>query len=493
MIRMSLLAGLLVIPSATNAQPPDTLWTSSFGGDHTDLSASVLQTPDGSFVFAGSTDSNGTTSLDAWLVKVDSAGDLVWSSVFGGSGDEAAYSVQETSDGGFIMAGYTTSYGSGGYDSWLVKTDAGGAYQWDATFGGAGLDLAYTVTQLPDGGYALAGYTASSGAGGYDIHLVRTDGSGGLIWEEFYGGSQDDIAYSLAHTADGGYIITGYTSSQGPGPYNLWLLKTDSTGTMEWNKVLGGSEGEIGREVRQTADGGYIITGYTGTWGAGLSDLWLVRTDNAGTVIWDSYFGGTQWDEGLSVVETWDGGFAVTGYTDTDGPVTAIGYDLWILKTDSAGIEEWEIILDNGNDSYGQALAQTSDNGYIIAGYSWMEASGADDFDVWLIRLDAETGIGGGEIPPPYGPVIGSVFPNPSAGTFFIQCTPGESDELEAAVYGITGLLVTHLTPDQLPSPSGHFVWDGRDAAGGSVPAGVYLIRISDGYCAASARMVLTR
>jgi len=337
------------------------------------------------------------------------------------------------------------------------------------------------------------GYTASSGAGGYDIHLVRTDGSGELIWEEFYGGSQDDIAYSLAQTVDSGYVITGYTSSQGPGPYNLWLLKTDSTGTVEWDKVLGGPEGEVGREVRQTTDGGYIITGYTSTWGAGSSDLWLVRTDDAGTVIWDSYFGGTQWDEGQSVVETWDGGFAVTGYTDTDGPVTAIGYDLWILKTDSAGIEEWEIILDNGNDNYGQALAQTSDNGYIVAGYSWMEASGADDFDVWLIRLDTETGIGGGAIPSSYGPVIGSVFPNPSAGTFCIQCTPGESDELEAAVYGITGLLITHLAPDQLPSPAVRFIWDGRDAAGGNVPSGVYLLRISDGYCTASARMVLTR
>ncbi len=493
MIRMGLLACLLIIPTATHAQPPDTVWTSTFGGAHTDLSASVLQTPDGSFVFAGSTDSNGTTSLDAWLVKVDSAGDLVWSTVFGGSGDEAAYSVQTTSDGGFIMAGYTTSYGSGGYDSWLVKTDADGAYQWDATFGGAGLDLGYTATQLSDGGYALVGYTASSGAGGYDIHLVRTDDSGELIWEEFYGGSQDDIAYSFAQTADGGYVITGYTSSQGPGPYNLWLLKTDSTGTVEWDKVLGGSEGEIGYEVRQTTNGGYIITGYTSTWGAGSSDLWLVRTDNAGTVIWDSYFGGTQWDVGMSVTETWDGGFAVTGYTDTDGPATAIGYDLWILKTDSAGIEEWEIILDNGNDSYGQALAQTSDNGYVVTGYTWMEASGADDFDVWLIRLDAETGIGGGANPPSAGPVIESVFPNPSAGTFSIQCTPGESGELDAAVYGITGLLVTVLTPDQLLSPTVRFTWNGRNAAGNDVPDGIYLLRVSDGYRTVTARMVLIR
>jgi len=493
MIRTSLLACLLIIPTTTHAQPPDTVWTRTFGGAHTDLSASVLQMPDGSFVFAGSTDSNGTSSLDALLVKVDPDGNLVWSNVFGGSGDEAAYSVQETSDGGFIMAGYTTSYGSGGYDSWLVKSDTDGTHQWDAAFGGSGLDIGYTATQLPDGGYAMVGYTASSGAGGYDIHLLRTDGSGVLIWEEFYGGTQDDIAYSLAQTADDGYVFTGYTSSQGPGPYNLWLLKTDGTGTVEWDRVLGGSEGEIGYDVRQTADGGYIITGYTSTWGLGFGDLWLVRTDNAGTVIWDSYFGGTQWDVGMSVIETWDGGFAVTGYTDTDGPVTGTGYDLWILKTDGTGIEDWEIILDNGNDNYGQALAQTSDNGYIVAGYSWMEASGADDFDVWLIRLDAETGIGGGEILPPDGPVIGSIFPNPSAGTFSIQCTQGVSGELEAAVYSITGLLVTALTPDQLPSPAVRFIWDGRNAEGENVPAGVYFLRVSDAYRTVTARMVLTR
>jgi hypothetical protein len=477
--------------AAAVAQPPDTLWTAWFGGDHTDLALSVVPTADGGFVFAGSADAGG--NLDAWLVRTDGYGSLVWSETFGGTGEDAFSSVRETSDGGFVMCGYTTSSGAGSYDAWLVRADAGGGYLWDATFGGTGQDLGFEALQLTDGGYAAVGYASDPGTGDYDVLLVRTDSLGSAAWEKSYGLEGDDEGYSVDRTSDGGFVLTGYTSSTGPGPYNLWLIRTDGSGTMLWNRVLGGTQGEIGRCVRQTSDGGYIVTGCTTSSGAGLGDMWLVRLDEAGSVVWDRSFGGPQWDSGFSVTETWGGGFAVTGYTDTDGPSEGSGYDLWIVKTDADGDLDWEAILDCGYDSWGQSLAHTSDGGYIVAGYSWIESSGPDDFDAWLIRLDQDTGISPEGDPQAVSPDITSVFPNPSGGTFCIRCSFTGIEPPQALVYSLSGRLVRRLVPGGIEDGSCVYTWDTLDLSGAAVPAGVYLLRVASGSGSSSARLVLVR
>jgi hypothetical protein len=200
-----------------------------------------------------------------------------WTKTFGGSDEDRAYSVQQTSDGGYIIAGYTDSYGAGYNDVWLVKADSSGNMAWNKTFGGSGYDAGQSVQQTSDGGCIVAGYTYSYGAGYNDVWLIKTDSSGNMAWNKTFGGSDYDIGYSVQQTSDGGYVVAGETYSYGAGSADVWLIKTDSSGNMAWNKTFGGSDYDIGYSVQQTLDGGCIVAGYTGSYGAGYDDVWLIK------------------------------------------------------------------------------------------------------------------------------------------------------------------------------------------------------------------------
>jgi hypothetical protein len=203
-----------------------------------------------------------------------------WNKTFGGSSADFATSVKQTSDGGYILAGYTFSFGSGESDFWLVKTDSSGGHEWNRTFGGDSYDFASSVQQTSDGGYILAGHTYSFGAGVSDFWLVKTDSSGNLEWDQTFGGSDSEFAYSVQQTFDGGYVIAGYTNSFGFGG-DFWFVKTDSSGNHEWNRTFGGSDFDQVHSVQQTSDGGYILAGYTNSFGSG-GDFWVIKTDSSG-------------------------------------------------------------------------------------------------------------------------------------------------------------------------------------------------------------------
>ncbi len=207
-----------------------------------------------------------------------------WSQTYGGSGDDEAYSLVQTRDGGYALAGYTNSFGAGSYDFWLIKTNSSGNMQWSQTYGGTGDDEAYSVVQSNDTGYAVAGSTDSYGAGETDAWLVKTDSSGNMQWNHTYGGRAQDGAYSVVQTIDGGYALAGYTNSFGAGSYDFWLVKTDSSGNMMWNKTYGGSGDDEAGCVIQTSDGGFALAGYTNSFGAGSYDFWLVKTDSFGGI-----------------------------------------------------------------------------------------------------------------------------------------------------------------------------------------------------------------
>jgi len=219
--------------------------------------------------------------LSALMVNRVSA--ISFAKTFGGSDYDAAYSIQQTSDGGYIVAGVTASFGTGDEDVFLLKTDASGNLQWAETFGGVYFDVAYSVQQTSDGGYIVAGYTYSFGAGSYDVFLLKTDASGNLQWAKTFGGSGGDYAWSVQQTSDGGYIVAGFTGSFGAGG-DVFLLKTDASGNLQWAKTFGGSDYDRTYSVQQTIDGGYIVAGRTSSFGAGGYDAFLLKTDANGNI-----------------------------------------------------------------------------------------------------------------------------------------------------------------------------------------------------------------
>jgi parallel beta-helix repeat protein len=304
-------------------------WNETYGGTGDEVACSLVQTGDGGYALAGYTNSSGAGSNDFWLVKTDSSGAMMWNKTYGGTGNDYALSLVRTSDGGYALAGYTYSFGAG-CRFWLVKTDSSGVMMWNKTYAGPSSSAAQSVVQTSDGGYALAGFFDFAYEGGYfDFALVKTYPNGTVQWTKTYGGASFDVAQSVIQTGDGGYALAGYTNSYGAGIYDFWLVKTDGSGNYLWNRTYGGTAYDQAWSVVQTGDGGYALAGYTNSSGAGSNDFWLVKTDSSGAMMWNKTYGGTSYDVAYSVVQTSDGGYALAGYTKSFG---AGGYDFWLIK-----------------------------------------------------------------------------------------------------------------------------------------------------------------
>jgi len=350
--------------------PPDPVWARTFGGSSIDYGSSVRQTTDGGYIIGG------TTLFDFWLIKVDALGNEQWEHNYGVTDEDRCNSVWQTTDGGYVMTGFIRTGTGGNTDVWLLKTNAAGSQHWNSTFGGGNEERGNCVQQTADHGYIIVGYTLSYGAGDADVWLIKTGGMGNLQWSRTFGGSGVDRGNSVQQTTDRGYIITG---SVGPG--NVWLIKTDSTGNMQWNRTFGGAGSDQGNSVQQTTDGGYIIAGTTH--GAGNNDFWLIKTDASGNQQWNRTFGGTANDLGNSVQQTSDGGYIICGSTFSYGEGI---YDVWVIKTDAAGNQQWNRTIGGTNDDGGYCVRQTTDGGYIITGYTY--SYGAGSCDAYLIKLE---------------------------------------------------------------------------------------------------------
>ena len=310
-------------------------WAKTFGGTNDDWADSVQQTIDGGYIIAGLTKSFGAGDSDAYLIKTDSDGNLSWQKTFGGTDDDYANSVQQTADHGYIIAGDTKSFGAGKSDAYLAKIDANGNLQWQKTFGGTGDDWATCVQQTPDGGYIIAGLTESFStrkfgyAGSLDAYLIKTDSEGNLQWQKTFGGTGDDCATFVQQTSDAGYIIAGWTKSFGAGKSDAYLAKTDCDGNRLWQKTFGGTDDDWATSVQQTPDAGYVIAGRTESFGAGKSDAYLAKTDCDGNRLWQKTLGGTGDDWATSVQQTTDSGYIVAGLTKSFG---AGGFDAYLVK-----------------------------------------------------------------------------------------------------------------------------------------------------------------
>lgn len=379
---------LFTVISLAQDQPPDSLWSGVFHFTAVDICYSVCETADEGYLLGGMT--NDGSAPDLRLVKLNSNGDSLWSRTYGGSGSDICFSLCRASDGNYMAAGLTLSFGAGHCDFWLLKINDDGDCLWSRTYGGLYNDQCYSVRETSDGGYVLAGISYSFSAGGLDFWLVKTNENGDSLWSRAYGGAGDEFCYCAQQTSDGGYILGGKTRSYGLGWDDSWLVKTDANGTQLWSKTLGGEGVDECRFVEQTPDGGYILAGHTDSFGCNYADFWLVKTDANGDTLWSRTFDGRGTDICNAAQIAADGGYVLAGWTgEYDRQINA--QDYWLVKTDAMGNYLWSRIFDNEEWEECNAVCQTSDEGYILAGWTYTPHPLEQDF--WAVKTGPEQGI----------------------------------------------------------------------------------------------------
>ncbi|MGN6567736.1 MAG: T9SS type A sorting domain-containing protein [Flavipsychrobacter sp.] len=354
---------------------------------------------------------------------------IQWQKSLGGSKGDQANDIQQTSDGGYIMIGTTTSIdgdisgalGASGTNIWVVKLNGRGAISWQKVLGGTDNDNGASIRQTNDGGYILAATSSSTDGnvtgnhGGSDFWVAKLNSTGTLLWQRSLGGSADDYAAAIRQTKDSGYVVAGFTSSidgdvtGNHGSYDFWVVKLDDTGAVKWQKALGGTNDDRAAAVEQTADTGYIVTGYTnsmdgdvtsyhGTPGT-YSDYWVVKLSKAGSLQWQKSYGGEDYDYASSVKQTKDGGYVVAGFASSNYGDVKISYgdgDMWLLKLNDTGAISWQKSYGGSATDYATSVQQTLDGGYALAGYTASADSdvthhysgGTFGYDYWFLKLN---------------------------------------------------------------------------------------------------------
>jgi len=382
------LYGLFVLSGifiASHAQAPDVLWSKAFGEDDSDIGKSVLQTSDNGFLIAGSF-SDSVNGNEVWLIRTDHLGNIVWEKKYGQTFHEYGNSVCADHNGGFVIAGSTNSTANLRSDAFLMRTDAAGNIIWLKTYGDSSLyESANSVKKLSDGGYILTGNVSDTSLN-LDVLVIRTDSLGNMVWMERFGDSgSEEWGYSTYESSSGSFIITAHTNTVfGAGNYDLWLLSVDSAGKQLWSRTLGGVGDDYGYTSEKTSDGGFIITGTTSSFGNSTFDIWLIRLNDSGDTLWTKTYGNSDIQVGYAVTETADKGFIITGGSVSIGNES----DLIIIRTNSEGDTLWTRTIVGSYSDYGNSVRQTSDGGYIVAGVTSVD--GEDNSDVWLIRVDSE-------------------------------------------------------------------------------------------------------
>ena len=414
----------------TNVIAQSIQWQKSLGGTGVEIATAIEETTDKGFIVVGYSGSNdgdvtnhhGNYGVDYWIVKLDYEGTIQWQKSLGGLGDDYAFSVNQTTDGGYIVAGssysidgdLTMNYGS--LDYWIVRLDSYGNIDWQKSFGGAGIDEAQSIQQTEDKGFIVAGYTYSKDGnvngnhGQSDYWIIKLDSIGNIQWSKLLGGTNDERASSIQQTKDKGYIVAGYSYSNdgdvtdNHGLCDYWIIKLDSNGGVQWQKMLGGTLEERASSIKQTTEGGYIIAGFSYSNDGNVTDhrgnnfkhdYWIVKIDENGNLQWQKSLGGTNDDGATSVFQTFDNHYIVVGYSvSDDGDITEHrGWaDYWIVKLDSTGTLVWQKGLGGTSSELAFSIQQTNEGGYIIGGNSSSMDNdvtgnhGGEDF--WIVKLD---------------------------------------------------------------------------------------------------------
>jgi len=363
-------------------------WFKHYGGSNNDYGMTIQKTSDGGFVVAGYADSYTYGKNDFAIYKLDGSGNKVWFKHYGGSEDDSGITIQQTSDGGFIIAGFTGSYSNGGNDFAIYKLDSSGNKVWFKHYGGTASDYAVSIQQTSDNGYIVAGYSSSFTYGGEDIAIYKLNSSGNKVWFKHYGGTANDRAYSIQQTSDGGYVVAGLTYSYTHGGSDYAIYRLDSSGSKIWFKHYGGSLSDDAASIQEISGGGYIVAGYMGSFTHGLDDFGIYKLDSSGNKVWFKHYGGVQNDGAYSIDQTWDNGYIVAGYT---GSYTHGNDDFAIYKLDSSGNKVWFKHYGGTQADMGKSIQEIGQyTGIVVAGNTSSYTYGNSDFAIYKLDSDGE-------------------------------------------------------------------------------------------------------
>jgi len=496
---------ILFIFLASNITFSQTIeWQKCHGGSDSEFSEDFFLTTDSGFLNFGVTHSqDGEVTgnhgeYDIWLIRMDSAGELQWQKTYGNEGLESVVKVIQTTDNGYALCGYTTIPGNIYADYLVMKLDSSGEMQWQKTFGGSSNDVALGIAQTQDGGYIVCGYSNSNDGsvtnnhGADDYWLIRLDSAGNLKWQKSFGGTGDDRAMSLLSLEDGGYIISGFSSSNNGdvtgnhGYFDYWILRLDSVGTMQWQKTYGGTQGESDNSaLLQTADEGFLIFGRTYSTNGDITnnhgdcDAWLIKIDKNGVLEWEKTYGGSNFDVGRNICKAKDGGYLLTARTmSEDGDVTVAhgGADAWILATDSSGNLQWQQTYGGVDFDAAGYIQELPLGKYVFSGTTTSNDGdvtgnqGKDDF--WVVKLRKnDYSVAEHENPGDFW----TVFPVPVHDYFFLRNSEETSTTFSYKILNIAGMLIKSGISDtkvQIPIEelnSGFYLIQLRTAKGTSL------------------------
>jgi Secretion system C-terminal sorting domain len=424
----------------------------------------IIQTFDSGYAVVGSTSAFGGGQSDIYLTKISKQGLVTWQQAIGGSGIEKGNALVQTPDSGFVIAGYTNSELTAGYDVYLAKTDKNGALEWSNTFGGFDWDFGNSIIQTATGDFVICGSTFSYGKGNEDVYLIKTNSTGKLLWDSAYGGSRQDVGNSISESADGGYFITGFTKSFGKGNEDVYLLKTDRNGNLKWTKAYGGALEEKGNEGKATADGGYVVISTEKSFSpANHYENWLLKTDSLGDTLWTRRDANKHNRISTSVCQTSDGGYVFAGHYDGQGQ-----YNMFLCKTSPGGWYQLFYECGGSGNEYSSSVKQTFDKGYVLLGTTGSYGIGLPN--IYIVKTDDSLKATGKIIDVvsvkenDRVPEIISLYPNPASDHFMVKA--GLRYSLE--IFDQVGRRI-----------SASLIERGENTVSvSSMPDGIYLVRI---------------
>ncbi len=370
----------------------------------------VLPMTDGGYLIAGYTSNSTINDCDVYVIKTDALGNLVWTKTYGGNKPDFPYHMLATNDGNYFLVGYSQSYGGGDYDILLIKIDTAGNLLWTKTYGGNGNDMARDVISTSDGNYMIVGWSNSPGLADQNANLIKIDPAGTVIWSKLYGGSANDYGNCVKQTSDGGFIMVGQTFSFGSPGGDAYLVKTNANGDTTWTKRFGGAYSDEGYYITVNPDGSYVFLVRDSSTAGKDIDVRIIKTDSIGNVIWNKVYGGNQKDTPKMIQPTSDGGYIVGAISRSFGWVNP---DMWILKLNNTGDTTWTRHYGGSQNEHCYAIRELPDGSYIATGKT---ASFGPDFDPIFLKLNPNGTLAVGINELAVSKTNIKVYPNPTNG-----------------------------------------------------------------------------